>query len=117
MVRKNLAIFALFLLILPCNLAAAEVRHHLHNKKVVVDYTGRVNKGDLKKLRNVYLKHGYITKLRLSSPGGGLYEAFRISNFIRKHIIMTHVKDGDMCFSAFDREQIHMKIQIHSVLV
>ena len=80
--------------------SAAEINYLIKDKKVLVNYTGKVTKGDFKKLRQVFKKNGYITEVRLKSPGGNLYEAFKISKFLREKNIMTKVKKGDMCFSA-----------------
>ena len=69
-------------------------------QNVTVRYSGPVEQGDLDKLRRLVNQYGYVTTIKLSSPGGLSYEGIDLGAFIRRHNIETTVGPEDTCFSA-----------------
>ena len=98
--RKKLGIYVGIIFLLTSRTLAADLNYHRDGEQNIVEYEGKITKGDLKRFESILRRRGYITEVRLASPGGLIYEAFEISKFLRKNSIASRVIAGKNCFSA-----------------
>ena len=98
--RKELAICVGFFYFLSSGTLGADLIYYRDGERNISEYEGEIQKGDLEKFESILRSHEYITEVRLSSPGGLIYEAFEISKFLRNNNIASRVSKGKNCFSA-----------------
>lgn len=86
---------------LPHGLAnSAEVQTRSSGKNFYLLFNGPIEQGDFDKVKRAFRRNGYLTEVRLHSPGGNVAEALKIGQFIRTNLIATFVPKGAECLSA-----------------